>query len=71
MSAAFATTVVPSNDDGSSMNDMHMPDIPMPPTNVPSMKKNDDDNNNSGGGGGGGVPDFDALAARFAALSGK
>jgi len=30
-----------------------------------------EDNEDGKGGGGGGVPDFDELAARFAALQGK
>ena len=46
-----------------------MPDIPMPPSNAPVSKEDNEDG--KGGGGGGGVPDFDELAARFAALQGK
>ena len=47
-----------------------MPDIPMPPSNAP-VSKEDNEDGKGGGGGGGGVPDFDELAARFAALQGK
>tara|TARA_B110000208_G_C11494906_1_gene330996 strand:- start:101 stop:319 length:219 start_codon:yes stop_codon:yes gene_type:complete len=66
MPTAFAT-IAPDN--SNSNNGGGIPDIPMPPTDIPSSKSDNDDN--SGGSGGGGVPDFDQLSARFAALQGK